>query len=56
MLKVRLLILNDGHELANHGMYDFPYNKHSKEQFEKDLIDQVKSIFLNIAINLNYGM
>ena len=24
--------------------------------FEKDLIDQVKSIFLNIAINLNYGM
>ena len=24
--------------------------------FEKDLIDQVKSIFLNIAINLNYGI
>ena len=24
--------------------------------FEKDLISQVKSIFLNIAINLNYGM
>ena len=24
--------------------------------FEKDLINQVKSIFLNIAINLNYGM
>ena len=24
--------------------------------FEKDLIAQVKSIFLNIAINLNYGM
>ena len=24
--------------------------------FEKDLIYQVKSIFLNIAINLNYGM
>ena len=24
--------------------------------FEKDLITQVKSIFLNIAINLNYGM
>ena len=24
--------------------------------FEKDLIFQVKSIFLNIAINLNYGM
>ena len=24
--------------------------------FEKELITQVKSIFLNIAINLNYGM
>ena len=24
--------------------------------FEKDLISEVKSIFLNIAINLNYGM
>ena len=24
--------------------------------FEKDLINQVKSIFLNIAVNLNYGM
>ena len=24
--------------------------------FEKDFISQVKSIFLNIAINLNYGM
>ena len=24
--------------------------------FEKDLISQVKSIFLSIAINLNYGM
>ena len=24
--------------------------------FEKDLINQIKSIFLNIAINLNYGM
>ena len=24
--------------------------------FEKDLISQVKSIFLNIAINLNYGI
>ena len=24
--------------------------------FEKDLINQVKSIFLNVAINLNYGI
>ena len=24
--------------------------------FEKDLINQIKSIFLNIAINLNYGI
>ena len=29
-------LLEDGHELANHGMYDFPYNKHSKIEFEED--------------------
>ena len=29
-------LLNDGHEIANHGMYDMPYNKFSKEDFEAD--------------------
>jgi peptidoglycan/xylan/chitin deacetylase (PgdA/CDA1 family) len=27
----------DGHELANHNMYDYPYDKHTKEDFESDL-------------------
>ncbi len=31
------LLLNDGHELANHNMYDYPYDQHSKEDFESDL-------------------
>ncbi len=30
------LLLNNGHEIANHSMYDWPYNKYSKEDFEKD--------------------
>ena len=30
-------LLKDGHELANHGMYDYPYNNHSKEEFIEDL-------------------
>ena len=29
-------LLEDGHELANHGMYDWPYNKYTKEQFLND--------------------
>ena len=29
-------LLDDGHELANHSMYDFPYNKHSEIEFEND--------------------
>ena len=29
-------LLDNGHELANHSMYDFPYNKYSKEQFKSD--------------------
>ena len=29
-------LLNNGHEIANHSMYDWPYNKYSKEDFEKD--------------------
>ena len=32
-----LNLLKDGHELANHGMYDWPYNKYSEEEFIEDL-------------------
>ena len=32
-------LLIDGHELANHNMYDIPYNKHTEQEFEKDLIN-----------------
>ena len=31
-------LLIDGHELANHMMYDIPYNKHSIDDFEDDLL------------------
>jgi len=31
-------LLIDGHELANHNMYDIPYNKYSESDFENDLI------------------
>tara|TARA_B100001123_G_C15257825_1_gene1005389 strand:+ start:467 stop:1318 length:852 start_codon:yes stop_codon:yes gene_type:complete len=30
-------LLEDGHEIANHSMYDWPYHKYSKEEFEHDL-------------------
>ena len=46
MLRVYLLPLFLGYSYV--GKFAFT--------FEKDLITQVKSIFLNIAINLNYGM
>ena len=29
-------LLDKGHEIANHGMYDTPYNDFTKEDFEKD--------------------
>ena len=32
-----LSLLKDGHEIANHSMYDWPYNKYSEEDFIKDL-------------------
>ena len=32
-----LNLLKDGHEIANHSMYDWPYNKYSEEDFIKDL-------------------
>ena len=46
MLRVYLLPLFLGYSYV--GKFAFT--------FEKDLITQVKSIFLNIALNLNYGM
>ena len=46
MLRVYLLPLFLGYSYV--GKFAFT--------FEKDLITQVKSIFLNITINLNYGM
>ena len=30
------LLLDDGHEIANHNMFDWPYNKYSKEEFRFD--------------------
>ena len=43
------LLLADGHELANHNMYDFPYNEHNKEEFieDLDLTDTIISKFTN---------
>lgn len=32
-------LLADGHELANHGMRDYPYNRHSAEEFAADLAE-----------------
>ena len=46
MIRIYLLPLLLGY--SNMGKFAFV--------FEKDLISQVKSIFLSIAINLNYGM
>ena len=31
-----LALINDGHEIANHNMYDTPYSNFTKEEFEKD--------------------
>ena len=32
-----LKLLDDGHELANHGMFDHPYNEFNYEDFKNDL-------------------
>ena len=36
-------LLEDGHEIANHGMYDWPYNNYSKDKFTDDFMqtDQI---------------
>ena len=44
-------LLNDGHELANHGMYDTPYNNFSKKDFENDL-DQTDAILKKYTNNI----
>ena len=44
-------LLNDGHELANHGMYDTPYNNFSKKDFENDL-DQTDTILKKYTNNI----
>ena len=44
-------LLNDGHELANHGMYDTPYNKFTKEDFKKDL-DETDTILKQYTNNI----
>jgi len=45
-----LLLLNDGHELANHNMYDYAYDKHNAEEFSKDLdkTDEIISSFTSV--------
>ena len=42
-------LLNDGHELANHNMYDIPYDKHQLKDFENDLImtNQILDTYTN---------
>ena len=45
-------LLIDGHELANHNMYDIAYNKHTESDFEKDLIDS-KQILLKYTSELS---
>ena len=45
------LLIEDGHELANHSMYDWPYNKYTKKQFE-NLSKLVKiTHFFSLFIN-----
>lgn len=41
-------LLEDGHELANHGMYDWPYNKYTKEQFLNDFNQTTENLKIYI--------
>ena len=45
------LLLIDGHEIANHSMYDMPYNKFNQEDFEDDF-DQTQNILLQYTDNI----
>ena len=42
------LLLKDGHEIANHSMYDFPYNKYNSDDFESDF-EKTNSILKNFS-------
>ncbi len=44
-----LRLLDKGHEIANHGMYDTPYSDFTKEDFEKDFnqTDQILRQYTN---------
>ena len=44
------LLLEDGHEIANHSMYDTPYNKFTKDDFLKDfeMTDEILSSYTSM--------
>ena len=44
-------IINDGHEIANHSMYDFPYDKYTEEEFLIDL-EQTNTILSKYTNNV----
>ena len=46
-----LRLINDGHELANHGMFDHPYNEFSYDDFKKDL-ELTDSILINYTTDI----
>ena len=45
-------LLNDGHELANHNLYDISYSSHTSEDFENDLL-MTKEILDQYTPNLS---
>jgi peptidoglycan/xylan/chitin deacetylase (PgdA/CDA1 family) len=45
------ILLTNGHELANHSMYDWPYNKYTKQDFEKDF-DKTNFILSQFTSNI----
>ena len=46
-----IALLDDGHEIVNHSMYDMPYSKHSKEAFENDF-NQTNNILSEYTSNI----
>ena len=45
------LLLEDGHEIANHSMYDTPYNKFTKDDFLKDF-EMTNEILSSYTFNI----
>jgi len=45
------MLLSKGHEIANHGMYDTPYNNYTKAAFEKDF-DMTNTILSQYTDNI----